>query len=48
MQLILKVHAEERELDVLDEIGKIYKEIISSETKKKYYLISKKITGDTG
>ncbi len=34
MQLILsKVHAEERELDVLDvQIGKIYKEIISSET----------------
>lgn len=34
MQLILnKVNAEERELDVLDaQIGKIYKEIISSET----------------
>tara|TARA_B100000214_G_scaffold21350_1_gene14256 strand:+ start:2227 stop:2517 length:291 start_codon:yes stop_codon:yes gene_type:complete len=34
MQFILnKVHAEERELDVLDvEIAKIYKEIISSET----------------
>ena len=34
MHLILnKVHAEERELDVLDaQIGKIYKEIISSET----------------
>ena len=33
MQLILgKVHAEERELDILDEsIAKLYKEIISSE-----------------
>lgn len=34
MQLILnKIHAEERELDILDEsIAKLYKEIISSET----------------
>jgi len=33
MQLILnKIHAEERELDILDEsIAKLYKEIISSE-----------------